>query len=100
MSRISGCFGYLLPARGTPEFSALSQELYGSANDAFYVNAPRLKDLVPSVSQALMSIKNKTLNELYEKRYDSQQAAEILNNGYPLILSSTSLLRIKDKSLK
>lgn len=69
----------LLAARGTPEFSALSQELYGSADDAFYVNAPRLKDLVPSVSQALMNIKDKTFNELDEKRYDSQQAAEILN---------------------
>jgi len=69
----------LLAARGTPEFSALSQELYGSADDAFYVNAPRLKDLVPIVSQALMNIKDKTFNELDEKRYDSQQAAEILN---------------------
>jgi len=69
----------LLMARGTPEFSALSKELYGSADDAFYVNAPRLKDLVPVVSQALMNIKDKTQNELDEKRYDSQQAAEILN---------------------
>ncbi len=69
----------LLMARGTPEFSALSKELYGSADDAFYVNAPRLKDLVPVVSQALMNIKDKTQNELDEKRYDSQQAIEILN---------------------
>lgn len=69
----------LLMARGKPEFSALSQELYGSADDAFYVNAPRLKDLVPVVSKALMNIKDKTLNALDEKRYDSQQAAEILN---------------------
>lgn len=69
----------LLMVRGKPEFSVLSQELYGSAGDAFYVNAPRLKDLVPIVSQALMNIKDKTQNELDEKRYDSQQAAEILN---------------------
>ena len=50
----------LLIARGKPEFSALSQELYGSADDAFYVNAPRLKDLVPIVSHALANIKDKT----------------------------------------
>ncbi len=74
----------LLAARGKPEFSALSQELYGSADDAFYVNAPRLKDLVPIVSQALANIKDKTLNELDEKRYDSQQAAEILNQRLSL----------------
>ncbi|EDP46602.1 flavohemoglobin expression-modulating QEGLA motif protein [Rickettsiella grylli] len=69
----------LLIARGKPEFSALSQELYGSADDAFYVNAPRLKDLVPIVSHALANIKDKTKNELDEKRYTSQQAAAILN---------------------
>ena len=69
----------LLAARGKPEFSALSQELYGSADDAFYVNAPRLKDLAPIVSKALAKIKDKTCNELDEKRYDSQQAVELLN---------------------
>lgn len=69
----------LLSVRGKPEFSSLSQALYGSADDAFYVNAPRLKELVPIVSQALANIKDKTENELDEKCYDSQQAIEILN---------------------
>ena len=74
----------LLSARGTAEFSALAKELYGSADDAFYVNAPRLKDLVPIVSKALGNIKDKTLNQLDEKRYDSKQAAEILNQRLAL----------------
>jgi uncharacterized protein (TIGR02421 family) len=69
----------LLRARGTPEFSLLSQELYGSAEDAFYVDAPRLKDLAKIVSAALDNIKDKTVNELDEKKYTSEEAAKLLN---------------------
>ncbi|KAF5292163.1 hypothetical protein FQR65_LT11261 [Abscondita terminalis] len=90
----------LLAARGKSEFSALSQELYGSADDAFYVNAPRLKDLVPSVSQALMNIKDKTFNELDEKRYDSQQAAEILNQRLSIYFKQHKSTKTKPQKPK
>lgn len=90
----------LLSARGTPEFSPLSQELYGSADDAFYVNAPRLKDLVPIVSQALANIKDKTQNELDEKRYDSQQAAEILNQRLSIYFKQHKSTKTKLQKLK
>lgn len=70
---------HLLKARGTEEFSPISQELYGSADDAFYVNAPRLKDLAQIVSAALGNIKDKTENELDIKKYSSEQAEELLN---------------------
>lgn len=88
----------LIMARGKPEFSTLSQELYGSADDAFYVNAPRLKDLVPVVSQALMKIKDKTQNELDEKRYDSQQAADILNQRLSVYFKAHKSSKPKEKS--
>jgi uncharacterized protein (TIGR02421 family) len=68
-----------LEARGTAKFSGLSQELYGSADDAFYVDAPCLKDLAKTVSAALDNIKDKTANELDEKKYTSEQAAKLLN---------------------
>lgn len=69
----------LLKARGTAKFSMLSQELYGSSTDAFYVNAPRLKDLAQVVSAALDKVQDKTYSELDEKRYTSEQAAKLLN---------------------
>lgn len=69
----------LLKARGTIAFSPISQELYGSADDAFYVNAPRLKDLAQVVSAALNNIKDKTENALDVKKYNSEQAEELLN---------------------
>jgi len=70
---------HLLEARGRREFTGLSQKLYGSAEDAFYVDAPRLKDLAKTVSSALKNIQNKTHNELDKKKYNSEQAANLLN---------------------
>jgi uncharacterized protein (TIGR02421 family) len=70
---------YLLQARGTSEFSLLSQKLYGSVNDPFYVGAPSLKDLAKTVSAALNNIKDKTVNDLDEKKYTSEGAAKLLN---------------------
>ena len=69
----------LLQARGRAEFSSISQELYGSADDAFYVNAPRLKELAQTVSAVLNNIKDKTENALDIKKYSSEQAEELLN---------------------
>src|SRR5579871_1105143 len=40
----------MLQARGMPEFSKISQELYGSSEDAFYAGAPTLRDLATLVS--------------------------------------------------
>ena len=48
----------LLQARGTTEFSKISQELYGSAQDAFYAGAPTLIDLAELVTSTL---KNRVL---------------------------------------
>lgn len=89
----------LIAARGTSEFTALSKELYGSADDAFYVNAPRLKDLVPSVSKALGLIKDKTVNELDEKRYNSEQAAELLNRRLALYFKNSVHKKSHRKSM-
>lgn len=89
----------LLKARGTLAFSGLSQELYGSADDAFYVNAPRLKDLAKIVSSALNNIKDKTANELDEKKYTSKQAAKLLNERLSHYFVKTNLanrLKVSD----
>src|ERR1700722_15579639 len=48
----------MLLARGTPKFTEISQELYGSSEDAFHIGAPTLKDLAAVVSTSLENIKN------------------------------------------
>lgn len=69
----------MLEARGQPEFSKISQELYGSAEDAFYAGAPRLRDLATLVSNTLLNLKNHATNEVDDKHYTSEQAVAILS---------------------
>lgn len=69
----------LLEARGKPEFSKISQELYGSAQDAFYAGAPTLRDLAGLVSGTLSRLHPHELDVKDEKIYTSEEAVEILN---------------------
>jgi uncharacterized protein (TIGR02421 family) len=66
--------------RGQPEFTKLSQELYGSSEDAFYAGSPSLKDLATMLSSALENLRNKDpiSHPLDEKRYTSEAAVEYL----------------------
>lgn len=68
----------MLEARGTPEYSKISQELYGSSEDAFYAGAPRLRDLAELITNVLLNIKSHTRDQSDELRYTSEQAVEIL----------------------
>jgi hypothetical protein len=73
------CYEYtrvieMLMARGTSEFSVISQELYGSSADAFHVGAPTLKDLADLVSTTLSNIKDQVKTEADEEVYTSEEA--------------------------
>lgn len=68
----------MLEARGTPEFSKISQELYGSSDDAFYAGAPRLRDLAETITQTLANLETH-LNKTPEKTYTSEEAVAILS---------------------
>lgn len=69
----------LVQSRGTHEFSKISQELYGSAEDAFYAGAPTLRDLATLVSNTLSNIHDQVVTDADEKRFSSEEAVEILN---------------------
>jgi uncharacterized protein (TIGR02421 family) len=69
----------MLMARGTPEFAIISQDLYGSSNDAFYVGAPSLKDLATLVSEALARIEHSKLDETEIRHFSSDEAVAILS---------------------
>lgn len=68
----------MLMARGTDKFSTISQELYGSAEDAFHVGAPTLKDLATLVTSTLINIKNKVTTPADQKIFSSEEAVQIL----------------------
>jgi len=69
----------LLQARGTPDFCKISQELYGSSEDAFYAGAPTLQDLARLVTTTLDKCITET-NFFSEKRYTSEEAVSILGD--------------------
>ncbi|WP_040933465.1 flavohemoglobin expression-modulating QEGLA motif protein [Coxiella burnetii] len=71
---------HLLKARGTKEFSKISQDLYGSSDEAFYAGAPTLRDLSLTVSKALDHIGEKTLTEKDESKYTAREAVKILGD--------------------
>jgi len=64
----------MIAARGKPEFSKISQELFGSSEDAFFIGNPSLKDLAEMISAALVNLKDHTLTENDKKIYTSEQA--------------------------
>lgn len=69
----------LLSKRGTPEFTEISQELYGSSEEVFYVGAPTLNDLAGAMTEILGTIKEKAQTKDDEKKYTSEETVEILN---------------------
>lgn len=77
------CYEYsrvidMLVARGTPKFTEISQELYGSSEDAFHVGAPTLNDLATLVANTLTKIKDKVSTDADIPRYTSEEAVAIL----------------------
>jgi conserved hypothetical protein len=46
----------MLEARGTPEFSHISQQLYGSSTDAFHAGDPSLSDMGLMISETLSNL--------------------------------------------
>ena len=69
----------MLLHRGTPRFSEISQQLYGSSEDAFYAQAPTLGDLASVINQVLENVGNKTDNDNDKKIYDAENSAVYLN---------------------
>jgi uncharacterized protein (TIGR02421 family) len=73
------CEGYIravqmLSVRGTPEFSEIAMELYGSPNDVFYAGGPRLSGLGALLFDVLTALDVKLQSEADVKRYTPEEA--------------------------
>ncbi len=69
----------LLKARGTPRFTEISAELYGSASDVLHEDGPTLGSLGALMAEALASIDAGKWEAPEEKEYDAEQGVEILS---------------------
>lgn len=72
----------MLLGRGTPKFTEVSQELYGSSEDAFHIGAPTLKDLATLVTTTLSNIKNQVSTEADIKSFTSEETVKILSKRF------------------
>lgn len=68
----------MLLVRGTPKFTEISQELYGSSEDAFHIGAPTLKDLAMLVSNTLANIRDQVVSDADVERYSSDETVHLL----------------------
>ncbi len=68
----------MLSARGTPNFSEIAMELYGSPNDVFYGGGPRLSELGALLFDVLTVLDVKLQSEADLKRHTPEQAQEVL----------------------
>ncbi|MGA9855642.1 MAG: flavohemoglobin expression-modulating QEGLA motif protein [Gammaproteobacteria bacterium] len=68
----------MLETRGTAEFAAISQELYGSASDAFHAGGPTLADLGKLLSDAISNIDQSELLKSADKNISGEDAVRIL----------------------
>jgi uncharacterized protein (TIGR02421 family) len=94
------CYEYmrvidLLMSRGTPRFTEISQELYGSSEDAFHVGAPTLKDLATLASDTLSNIKNQVTTEADDEIYTSEEAVEILRQRLSGYFADSENIRVE-----
>jgi len=75
----------MLEGRGTAEFGRISQELYGSASDAFHAGDPTITDLGIMLSESLSNIGNDLGRE--PKTISAADAVDILqarmNEAFP-----------------
>jgi uncharacterized protein (TIGR02421 family) len=85
----------MLLARGTPKFTEISQELYGSSEDAFHIGAPTLKDLASVVSSSLENIKDQVATKADIKSYTSEQAVAILSERLGAYFSDRTHVRVE-----
>lgn len=69
---------HMLDVRGTPNFSKISIELYGSPADAFYAGGPRLVEMGTLLFDLLTSLDVQLKSDLDQKRYTAEDAQKIL----------------------
>jgi uncharacterized protein (TIGR02421 family) len=69
---------HMLAVRGTPAFSEIAMELYGSPSDAFYAGGPRMCEMGTLLFDVLTNLTVQLQSEADVKNYTPQQAQEIL----------------------
>jgi len=74
----------MLAARGTPAFSEIAKELYGSPDDAFYSGGPRLSEIGNVLFDVLTDLDVQLQSDADLKRYTPYEAQQLLQERLSL----------------
>lgn len=85
----------MLSARGTPLFSEIAMELYGSPDDAFYPGGPKLSGLGSLLADTLKTLTQELKTQADEKRYSAIEAMSILQGRLAEYFSKHSKMLVK-----
>jgi len=89
----------MLAVRGTPLFSYLAMELYGSPDDAFYPGGPKLSDLGSLLGDTLKTLTQELSTEADVKRHTAAEAMMILQerlSNYFSQHSNKAMVKLSD----
>ncbi|CEA01039.1 hypothetical protein BN1049_00274 [Pseudomonas saudimassiliensis] len=82
----------MIEGRGTAEFGRISQELYGSASDAFHAGDPTITDLGIMLSESLSNIGNDLGHE--PKTIAAPEAVAILQEQMNTVFTDDQAVRV------
>jgi len=87
----------LIAARGTDEFSAISQHLYGSARDAFHAGGPSLADLSEAIDASLRAIDESSFLDEAVREIPTGEAVALLQERLDRVFSDpTARVRVTE----
>lgn len=85
---------HMLEGRGTPEFSLISQELYGSSSDVFHVGDPTVGQLGMMMADALSEISKSNVLEEEPRTIDAETAIDILQSNLDKHFDDNQRIRV------
>lgn len=85
----------LLAARGTPDFGAVSGELYGRASDQVHSGGPTLAELGGIMTEALANIAEGEWEPVEAEQFDAAQAVRMLSQQLSSMFGSADEIQVK-----
>ncbi len=87
-------YGCLKPAELENSLK-ISQSLFGSAEDAFYIGGPNVKDVAVLLADTLPALEEQTHGDADEKRYTSQEAVELIGERLSVYFGDRNKARVQ-----
>jgi uncharacterized protein (TIGR02421 family) len=85
----------LLQARGTPEFSAVSERLYGGAGDRFHAGEPTLADLGRGVAGTLDNLAQEAVFNGESASLEAEEAVDQLSHRLGSFFGDLAAVRVR-----